>query len=279
MTPLVTGNLEFPDENQTSYSVPAAGPSRSQLAQPQQPERVTQQCTFASYPGVNPYLSSQETPHSISSGLLPGWQHPSFPQILAPATISPGSPADPRSQQLHFPQQFYPLPSGYQYPAGPQNSSYHGALQDNTPFFVNDASAAPTKRKQSSNTSGSTTRKRRRQIVVPAGPPSVAAICGVGPSDSDLTSHSDPPSTTSLLDSQQSESNDRTETTLSDLPTVPPETAYAPRKKRSSAANATDCWYFVRALKEIQEPKVWPTHEPSLFEKPSTPYIGCKLCT
>lgn len=41
----------------------------------------------------------------------------------------------------------------------------------------------------------------------------------------------------------------------------------------------TDVWFFLRALDTADKPEVWPTNEPILVSRPSTKFIGCKLCT
>ncbi|KAF8999988.1 hypothetical protein BDQ17DRAFT_1427471 [Cyathus striatus] len=53
-------------------------------------------------------------------------------------------------------------------------------------------------------------------------------------------------------------------------------------KPRSHCAStATDVWYFLRPLDTEEVPSIWPNPatEPRLTEKPTSEFVGCKLCT
>ncbi|EPQ54779.1 hypothetical protein GLOTRDRAFT_139276 [Gloeophyllum trabeum ATCC 11539] len=56
---------------------------------------------------------------------------------------------------------------------------------------------------------------------------------------------------------------------------------HSDRPRWATNTVATDVWYFMRGLENREQPQNWrePVNEPILEKKPTTPYLGCKLCT
>ncbi|KZT28808.1 hypothetical protein NEOLEDRAFT_781470 [Neolentinus lepideus HHB14362 ss-1] len=64
-------------------------------------------------------------------------------------------------------------------------------------------------------------------------------------------------------------------------PSLYPAPPPGDRPRWATNTIATDVWYFMRGLEVREQPANWrePVNEPVLDKKPTTPFLGCKLCT
>ncbi|KAF8197149.1 hypothetical protein BJ912DRAFT_923236 [Pholiota molesta] len=127
------------------------------------------------------------------------------------------------------------------------------------------------KRAPAGSRTGASNKRPRQTASATLESSTPSASCGVGPTSNaqshrgDVENH-DPnhpvaPSMPPTISTQQSTSK------------APPL-----RRYQDHPAAATDVWYFLHALETAEEPVVKPKDEPILECKPSTPYVGCKLC-
>ncbi|OJT05329.1 hypothetical protein TRAPUB_3770 [Trametes pubescens] len=163
-------------------------------------------------------------------------------------------------------------------PSAPSSSSTASAAPVNQPSA--DAPSGSRKRKERNPTAADTRSKRSRTAttapipILPAIPivtvqhHQAAQTCGAGPQ-------------TSLSSTGTAAPN--IPVTLTDPPDPPSDATListSPEKTSASTTDATDVYYFLRALDMKVKPTQFPDSatEPVLHSKPKSDWVGCKAC-
>lgn len=153
----------------------------------------------------------------------------------------------------------------------------------------------PARKRKGTEKTGGKSRKRKKQdtssapttssetiAATPATPAPIvseattesvvtAEVCGVGPSTAPLTS-----ATLASVDEGKFPCIQAPSFML--FISCSPE-SYPEPTRRTTKADATDVWYFLRVLSSHKEPTIKPTNEPILTKNPGKVIVGCKLCT
>ncbi|KAF8992766.1 hypothetical protein BDQ17DRAFT_189904 [Cyathus striatus] len=187
---------------------------------------------------------------------------------------------NPYYHLLHIPLHHLQQSPGY--------SSLPNPLGDTSSTVLNSATTPTPSRKHKKTKQSTHGAKRLKNTTT--GPPS--SSCGIGPSTSTHVMSTTVPSasgTPPLASYTNPHGKTTAEDVLSSTPFLPntttnvvPETIGLPSKLTSHRASAaTDVWYFLHPLDTEEEPSVWPNPEiePRLTEKPTSQFVGCKLCT
>ena len=203
-------------------------------------------------------------------------------------------------QNLHMPQTMWgPAPQPWQQydtalhsPAGlgqfqptmMQPGAINAPLQDAAAEVVNTAGAEKRGRKRKNATASTTgngtapTRKRQKKntSTVTRAPAIAAAVCGVGPVTP--VSITLPDSANTVPDALTCEAQIAMASLTTAAPTGSGPGTWAKQPARDSKAAASDVWYFMWAVDSSEKPEKMPKDQPRLMNKPSSPYVACRLC-
>jgi len=165
-----------------------------------------------------------------------------------------------------------------------QPGAINAPLQDAAAEVVNTAGAEKRGRKRKNATASTTgngtapTRKRQKKntSTVTRAPAIAAAVCGVGPVTP--VSITLPDSANTVPDALTCEAQIAMASLTTAAPTGSGPGTWAKQPARDSKAAASDVWYFMWAVDSSEKPEKMPKDQPRLMNKPSSPYVACRLC-